>query len=107
MANAVIVTQQGPHTTQQNSDIINLTATIGHASDELQNENTRVRSSDVTMLRWQPPAHGRVKCNVDASLSNQLNRTGIGICIHDEEGTFVLAKSIHISPMCSVTAGEV
>lgn len=40
MANVVTATQQGPHTTQQNSDNINLTATPSHASDELQNENT-------------------------------------------------------------------
>lgn len=36
MANAVTATQKGPHTTQQNSDNINLTATPSHASDKLQ-----------------------------------------------------------------------
>jgi len=43
---------------------------------------------------------------MDASFSHQLNRTGICICIRDETGNFVLAKSIHISPMCSVASGE-
>jgi len=58
------------------------------------------------MLGWQAPAHGRFKCNMDASFSHQLNRTEIGICIRDEKGTFVLVKSIPISPMCSIAAGE-
>jgi hypothetical protein len=30
-------------------------------------------------LKWQPPAPGRMKCNIDAALSAQRNRTGIGI----------------------------
>jgi len=44
--------------------------------------------------------------NVDASFSNQLNRTGIGICIRDDEGTFVLAQTIPLSPVYSVAVGE-
>lgn len=57
-------------------------------------------------LQWQPPRRGRVKCNVDASFSHEFNRTEIGICLYDDEGTFVLAKSIHSSPMCSSPMGE-
>jgi hypothetical protein len=30
--------------------------------------------------------------NVDASFSNSLNRTGIGMCIRDAEGTVVWPK---------------
>jgi hypothetical protein len=55
---------------------------------------------------WQRPLQGRLKCNVDASFSNSLNRTGIGMCIRDAEGTFVLAKTINFSPKCSVPLGE-
>ncbi|KEH16790.1 hypothetical protein MTR_0093s0070 [Medicago truncatula] len=32
--------------------------------------------------------------------------SGIGICIRDDEGTFMLAKTVYISPMCSVVVGE-
>jgi ribonuclease HI len=56
--------------------------------------------------RWQPPSRGRVKCNMDAAFSEQLNRTGIGVCIRDEFGTFILAKIIPISPKLSVDTGE-
>jgi hypothetical protein len=47
-----------------------------------------------------------LKCNIDASFSEFLNKTGIGICIRDAEGTFVLAKTLHFSPRCSVPLGE-
>lgn len=37
---------------------------------------------------------GRYKCNIDAVFSLQVNRTGIGICVHDAEATFVLTKTM-------------
>ena len=55
---------------------------------------------------WKRPSRGRLKCNVDASFSDSLNKTGIGICLRDDEGTFVLAKTVSISPRCPVPLGE-
>jgi hypothetical protein len=55
---------------------------------------------------WKCPQHGRLKCKLDASFSDSLNRTGIGMCIRDAEGTFVLAKTLNFSPKCSVPLGE-
>jgi ribonuclease HI len=52
------------------------------------------------------PPHGRLKCNIDASFSESLNKTGIGMCIRDAEGTFVLAKTYNFSPKCSIPLGE-
>jgi ribonuclease HI len=43
---------------------------------------------------------------VDATFSDQRNITGAGICIRDDEDTFVLAKVIPIFPLCSVSMGE-
>jgi len=45
-------------------------------------------------ISWQRPHQGKVKCNVGSSFSNALNRTGIGLYIRDDEGVFILAKSI-------------
>ncbi|RHN41596.1 hypothetical protein MtrunA17_Chr8g0367731 [Medicago truncatula] len=61
-------------------------------------------------IKWQPPASGRFKCNVDAAFSIPHNRTGVGICLWDDEGTFVLAKTVHGSIAgsllgCSVAFG--
>jgi hypothetical protein len=44
-------------------------------------------SSDTTCKR---PQQRRLKCNIDASFSGSLNRTGVGMCIRDSEGTFVV-----------------
>jgi hypothetical protein len=43
-------------------------------------------------LGWTRPSEGCLKCNVDASFSRTRNKVGIGICIRDEQGQFVLAK---------------
>src|SRR4030067_946497 len=56
---------------------------------------------------WKRPSRGRLKCKIDASFSDSLNKTGIGICLRDDEGTFVLAKTVSISPRCPVPLGEV
>ena len=55
---------------------------------------------------WQKPASGRLKCNVDAAFSTNFRRTGIGVCIHDEEGAFVLAKMISLPCLHQVAVGE-
>jgi len=44
-------------------------------------------------LKWVKPSSGRFKCNVDGSFSQALNPVGIGVCIRDDEGCFVLAKT--------------
>jgi hypothetical protein len=71
---------------------------------------TRISSSTTTSEmasdRWQRPQRNRLKCNVDASFSNQLNRTDIRICIRDDEGTFVLAQTILLSHVYYVVVGE-
>lgn len=57
-------------------------------------------------LSWQRPHQGRFKCNIDAAFSNDMNITGLGMCIRDEEGVFVLAKAIPLPVVHSVHVGE-
>jgi len=45
-------------------------------------------------VSWQKPASGRLKCNVDASFSEALNCVGFGLCIRDENGNFIKAKTL-------------
>lgn len=40
-------------------------------------------------LRWQKPVAGTLKCNVDAAFFEQENEYGIGMCIRDENDTFM------------------
>jgi len=49
---------------------------------------------------------GRYKCNIDATFSSSLNRTCIGICVRDSEGTFVLAKTMTHPCLVSIDVGE-
>ena len=35
-----------------------------------------------------------------------MNRVGIGICVRDDDGAFVLAKTLSFSPLCSIHVGE-
>jgi len=56
--------------------------------------------------RWQRPLMGRYKCNIDAAFSSSLNRTGIGICIRDHDGSFVLAKTLLHPCLLPVDVGE-
>jgi ribonuclease HI len=55
---------------------------------------------------WRKPMAGRVKCNIDASFPNNSDRVGIGICIRDEHGAFILAKTEWFSPRVDVHIGE-
>jgi len=55
---------------------------------------------------WQKPSLGHYKCNIDAAFLSNFNRTGIDICIRDEEGTFVLAKMVSFPCLHQVVVGE-
>jgi ribonuclease HI len=68
--------------------------------------NSGVTSSSSSATVWQRPRQGRLKCNIDASFSDSLNRTGIGMCLRDSDGTFVLAKTFNFFPKYSVPLGE-
>ena len=57
--------------------------------------------------KWTKPTYGRYKCNIEASFSDSLNMVGIGICIRDDQGDFVMAKTDCFSPLCDVDVGEV
>jgi len=58
------------------------------------------------MVQWKKPSVGRYKCNVYTAFSSSFNRTGIVICIRDEEGTFVLAKMVSFPCLHQVAVGE-
>ena len=58
------------------------------------------------MIEWTKPTYGRYKCNIDASFSSFLNMVGIGICLRDDQGEFVLAKMDCFSPLCDVDVRE-
>lgn len=57
-------------------------------------------------VRWSKPQLGCIKCNVDASFDRARNLVGIGMCIRNDQGSYVLAKSEWISPLLDVDEGQ-
>ena len=56
------------------------------------------------LLRWKKLLLGRFKCNIDASFTG--DKVGIGVCLRDDSGAFVSAKTEWFSPKCDVHVGE-
>jgi len=56
--------------------------------------------------QWVPPSSGRFKCNINAAFYKTFKRTGIGVCLRDDHGTFVLAKVLQYDQVYSVVVGE-
>jgi hypothetical protein len=56
--------------------------------------------------KWEKPASGQVKCNVDVSFSSLHSRVCIGICIRDEFGAYVLAKYEQFTSLSHVKIDE-
>jgi len=57
-------------------------------------------------VRWKRPPNSFVKCNVDASFSEHYSRVGIEMCLRDELGMFIGAKTIWLQPIMPVDIGE-
>ena len=57
-------------------------------------------------IKWTSPLHGLLKYNVDASFSSHSNKVGIDICIRDEMGLFVGARTTWLEPILYVLVGE-
>lgn len=63
-------------------------------------------TSTSTPVSCQRPQQGRLECNVDACFSTQRNHACIGICVCDDAGDFVLAKTMSFTPLCPVAMSE-
>jgi hypothetical protein len=48
----------------------------------------------------------RVKYNIDVSFPANSDRVGIGMCIRDEHGAFILVKTEWFTPKNDVHIGE-
>ncbi|MCH81405.1 cytochrome P450 [Trifolium medium] len=75
-------------------------------SAQAEHKERNNRQQQPAEVSWTKPSPGRYKCNIDASFSPGLNRVGLGTCIRDDQGSFVLAKTEWFSPICEVDMGE-
>jgi hypothetical protein len=59
------------------------------------NNEIEARPRDcVINSRWQTPSAGMLKCNVDAEILSELNRYSVGMCIRNDKGQFIKAKTM-------------
>jgi len=58
-----------------------------------QSNTTHACHTSIKDDRWKKPAPDRYKCNIDAAFSTSLNRVGLGMCLRDDDGAFVLART--------------
>ncbi|PNX88309.1 60S ribosomal protein l23 [Trifolium pratense] len=58
-----------------------------------QQEDSAQNRDSNNNIQWQTPAMGEVKCNVDAALSIEQQQFGIGMCIRNDRGMFVRART--------------
>jgi ribonuclease HI len=59
-----------------------------------------------TNIQWQKPPDGWLKCNTDAGIHKELNKTSGGWCLRDHNGMFVAAGTSWLEGSCSVIEGE-
>ncbi|KEH27713.1 hypothetical protein MTR_5g430460 [Medicago truncatula] len=62
----------------------------------------RLCVEDLVDMQRQRPTLGHLKCNIDASFLQSMNRVGIAICVRDNDEAFVLVKTMSFSPLRSV-----
>jgi hypothetical protein len=43
--------------------------------------------------RWEKPGLSEVKCNVDAAIFKEQGCYGVGMCLRDVNGKFIVAKT--------------
>ncbi|XP_058775339.1 uncharacterized protein LOC131649602 [Vicia villosa] len=73
------------------------------SAQQIRNNNISQSQSPMDS-KWSKPSTGRLKCNIDASFSN--NKVGLGACIRDDKGSFIAARTEWFSPITEVAVGE-
>nr|ABN06084.1 Polynucleotidyl transferase, Ribonuclease H fold [Medicago truncatula] len=94
------------HTHLQNPSAATAQQPVVHLQQSHVASAVSAQQSLVPSISWERPSRGRFKCNVDAGFSTSKNRIGIGICVRDDDGAYVLAKTISFDVVHPVRVGE-
>ena len=70
---------------------LNLLTGWQNAQDSRNRAGVQQQRIDNTV--WSKPDEGHFKCNVDAAFFKESNWVGIGICIRDDRGRLVKART--------------
>jgi len=93
---AVLTTAAAAHTKPAAASVVLTTAAAVHALPA---------GAAAVPVRWKAPAQGRMKCNIDAAFSDFVIEP-VSVCLRDEGGVFVMAKTISFVGVYSVDIGE-
>jgi hypothetical protein len=73
---------------------------------EEHQQRDQPNAAAASVVQWQQPPHGCLKCNVDASFFTEAASTGCGWVLRDYRGHFQLAGTNLVSSPFSVMEGE-
>ncbi|KAK6164619.1 hypothetical protein DH2020_001483 [Rehmannia glutinosa] len=68
--------------------------------------SNETENSDVQGQFWRKPIFPFMKCNVDAALNHNSNYTGIGMILRDDQGDFVVARTMWFPGLFTVREAE-
>ncbi|GAU16642.1 hypothetical protein TSUD_325920 [Trifolium subterraneum] len=63
-------------------------------------------TTEVDLVRWEKPALGWVKCNVDAAFLSGSGRTSVGVCFRDNSGQLMAGMTQWQQTVISPVEGE-
>ncbi|GAU48064.1 hypothetical protein TSUD_404920 [Trifolium subterraneum] len=63
-------------------------------------------STETDLVRWEKPALGWVKCNVDVVFVSGSGKTSVGLCFHDNNGQFMAGMTQWQIVVISSVEGE-
>ncbi|KAH1242874.1 hypothetical protein GmHk_07G020095 [Glycine max] len=55
--------------------------------------STHASCSSSSTTLWSPPISGSIKCNLDATIFKDQNSFNIEICLRDDHGSFIKART--------------
>ncbi|GAU50754.1 hypothetical protein TSUD_272690 [Trifolium subterraneum] len=63
-------------------------------------------TTEAVLVRWEKPALGWVKCNVDVAFLSGSGRTSVGVCFRDNSGQFIAGMTQWQQTVISPVEGE-
>lgn len=75
------------------------------AANQISNSRNRTSHGSLSSV-WVAPNPGLLKCNIDAGFNAANGKTSFGMCIRDDQGAFVLARTDWIPSCLPARDGE-
>ncbi|GAU29437.1 hypothetical protein TSUD_150070 [Trifolium subterraneum] len=74
--------------------------------NRIDKSNSVSGTTEAVLVRWEKPALGWVKCNVDVAFLSGSGRTSVGVCVRDNSGQFMAGMTQWQQTVISPVEGE-